>query len=159
MILYSVVQLLNVVVFSRLNLKLGISDRYFVMGASAAQNMVSQFAWIPGVVLISQLCPEGLEATMYALLAGMSNLGAGLANYFGAMMLEMLSIRPRGEPDEGAQFDRLWIAALIAAIAPALTLALLPWLIPDATQQEPLVADSADPSVDSLWRQWFPLKG
>ena len=30
----------------------------------------------------------------------MSNLGAGLANYFGAMMLELLEIKPKGAADD-----------------------------------------------------------
>ena len=34
---------------------------------------------------MSQLCPRGMEATMFALLAGCHNLGATISSNFGAV--------------------------------------------------------------------------
>jgi len=53
----------------------GIPDHLFVLGGAVLNSIFHQWMWIPGVVLLSQLCPKGVEATMYALLAGCHNVG------------------------------------------------------------------------------------
>ena len=54
----------------------------------------------PGVVILSQLCPPGLEATMYALLAGCHNLGGAIASSTGAWVLQVLSVQPSGAKEK-----------------------------------------------------------
>ncbi|CAE8587325.1 unnamed protein product [Polarella glacialis] len=130
------VSLLSCVVFLRWNLRLGISDRFFVLASGAVSTVVFEIAWLPGMLIISQLCPEGREATMFALLAGMANLGMALGSYFGAFLLHTLGVEPRGALGESAQFDRLWLAALLAALGPCLPLCLVHVLVPDVGQQE-----------------------
>lgn len=133
------VNLAAAVVYTRWNLVIGIPDTAFVLGTWGIWAIVHMWMWLPGIVLLSQLCPKGVEATMYALLAGCHNLGLAVASYIGAGMLKSLSISPSGADDEGHQFEHLWIAALIQAIAPALTLALLPSMIPNALQTEKIL--------------------
>ena len=53
----------------------------------------------PGVVILSQLCPPGLEATMYALLAGCHNLGGTISSATGAWVLQVLEVQPSGAKD------------------------------------------------------------
>merc|ERR1719424_914931 len=100
----------------RWNVKMGIPDHAFVLGSSVLTTVVGQWMWMPGVVILSQLCPKGMEATMYALLAGCHNLGNTLSLYLGAYILEMLGVRPTGAKNESAQFNNLWMAALIATV-------------------------------------------
>ncbi len=95
--------------------------------------------------MMSQLCPNGVEATMYALLAGASNLGNALAAYEGAYVLDALGVTPNGSPNEGAKFDNLWIAAVLAAMGPCVPLLFLPFLIPDARQTDRLLDDDDGP--------------
>jgi hypothetical protein len=76
---------------------------------------------------------------MYALLAGSSNLGQGLAQYSGAVLLQAFGCQPKGAIDEGEQFKHLWMASLIGIILPLGTLFLIPFLIPDASQTERLL--------------------
>ena len=54
--------------------RLGISDKFFVLASDAVQMVVMEIVWLPNMLLMSQLCPKGCEATMFALLAGMSIL-------------------------------------------------------------------------------------
>mmetsp|Transcript_95499 Transcript_95499/g.179705 ORF Transcript_95499/g.179705 Transcript_95499/m.179705 type:complete len:560 (+) Transcript_95499:185-1864(+) len=138
-VLVFAVNLTALLVYTRLNLVIGIPDTVFVLGTWGIWAIVHMWMWLPGIVLLSQLCPQGVEATMYALLAGCHNLGLAVASYVGAGMLKTLGISPSGARDEGHQFQRLWIAALIQAVAPALTLALLPWMIPNALQTEKIL--------------------
>mmetsp|Transcript_27335 Transcript_27335/g.63644 ORF Transcript_27335/g.63644 Transcript_27335/m.63644 type:complete len:583 (-) Transcript_27335:119-1867(-) len=129
-------QMLSCLVYSRWNLKLGINDHIFVLGSDAIQSVVQELAWLPTMLLISQLCPKGCEATMFALLAGMSNLGASLGSYFGAYMLVMLGVKPTGADNETHQFDNLWIASAISSLLPLLPLILVYQLIPNVGQKD-----------------------
>ena len=56
-------------------------------------------------------------------------------------MLCALGVEPNGSPDEGAQFEHLWIAVLLAAVGPCVPLVLMPFLIPDARQTDTLLKD------------------
>lgn len=134
-LVFMLVNLLNVVTYLRWNLTLGIPDEVFVLGSDAFQEIVQQWTWIPAIVLLSQLCPDGMEATMYAVLAGAQNLSANLGSYLGAFLLESLGVRPTGQPGDSKHFENLWLAALIVAIAPCIPLTLLK-LVPDARQTD-----------------------
>merc|ERR1712086_1079335 len=69
-LLASATGLASCFVYLRWNLVLGIPDRFFVLASSAIQTVMFELAWLPGMLIISQLCPEGREATMFALLVG-----------------------------------------------------------------------------------------
>merc|ERR1712113_1108735 len=111
--LYASVNLLSCIVYSRWNLVFGINDKFFVLASQGVQSAIMEFTWLPSVLINSQLCPPGREATMFALLAGCHNLGGNLANYFGALLLHILHVEPRGMLGDETQFDNLWLAALI----------------------------------------------
>merc|ERR1719502_847433 len=100
--------------FTRLNIRLGIPDTYFVLGANVLQTIVGQWMWMPGIVILSQLCPKGMEATMYALLAGCHNLGNTIASNCGAWVLLLLGCNPTGADNETAQFDKLWLGSALS---------------------------------------------
>jgi len=155
-LLFSALSMLDVVMFKRWNLTLGISDHFFVLGSASFQYVIYQWQWMPGVVINAQLCPAGMEATMYALLAGCHNLGIAVAYSFGAYLLQVLRCQPRGAVGESSQFDNLWMASVVATIMPMFTLVALPWLIPDAKQTDKLLDDTdRDATAGSLWRQWI----
>jgi len=147
------VNLAALLVYTRYNLTIGIPDTVFVMSTWGVWAIVHMWMWLPGVVLLSQLCPKGVEATMYALLAGCHNLGLATASYLGAAMLQTLEISPSGALGESSQFNQLWVAALIQAIAPMLTLVALPWMIPNALQTEKLLDSDAKATDNSPWQR------
>lgn len=160
-ILACVCNLVSCVVFTRTNVRLGISDKFFVLASDAVQMVVMEIAWLPNMLLMSQLCPKGCEATMFALLAGMGNLGANLGNYFGAFLLKMLGVQPTGEPNETAQFENLWLAAVVSAIAPMIPLALVFKLIPNISQKDPikgLTSSSAGSPLSRFLEKYFGIE-
>ena len=138
-LIYILVGLLNVVLYKRWNLAIGIPDAVFVLGAETFQVIIGAWTSIPVTVMMSQLCPKDMEATMFAILAGSSNLGSSLAQYIGAYVLDFLHINPSGSAHESRQFENLWIASLIATLLPTVTLILIPFLIPDKYQTEDLL--------------------
>jgi len=140
----TVLYLLDVLMYTRLNLWLGIPDVWFVLGSSASTVVIRQWQWMPGMVVLSQLCPAGMEATMFALLAGCANIGNTIADYVGAYVLEVLNVHPTGAIGEGDQFQNLWKASCIATMLPALTIVLIPHLIPQARQTDRLILSNPD---------------
>merc|ERR1711957_907171 len=131
-VVLSVLSVLDVMMITRTNLKLGIPDHYFVLGSSVFQTVIGQWMWMPGVVILSQLCPKGMEATMYALLAGCHNLGNTIASNCGALLLEYLEVMPSGADGESENFANLWRASAIATVLPLFAVIVLIQLLPDA---------------------------
>lgn len=146
--------MLDVMMFARVNVRFGIPDHWLVLGLSICEQMVYQWQWTPQVLLTANLCPRGMEATMFALLAGCHNLGMTVSSNFGAALLHVLDVKPRGAVGEAAQFDNLWIAAAISSVLPLVTALCLSHLLPDCRQNEKIDA-VADPTQGSVLRRWL----
>eukprot|EP00927_Polykrikos_kofoidii_P063663 TRINITY_DN58525_c0_g1_i1.p1 TRINITY_DN58525_c0_g1~~TRINITY_DN58525_c0_g1_i1.p1 ORF type:complete len:576 (-),score=74.48 TRINITY_DN58525_c0_g1_i1:172-1818(-) len=145
---------LSVLVFTRYNLVLGIPDEVFMVGTVMINSMLTQVLWVPTMLMISHICPKDMEATVFALVAGCGNLGRGIADFLGAGLLSSLGVSPDGSANESAQFDKLWVAALIAALAPVTTICLIPLMVPDARQDEKLLEDSSSAVDGSPWKRF-----
>lgn len=134
---------LDVLMFARVNVRLGISDYAFVFGASCIESVIYNWQWMPSVVILSFLCPKGMESTIYALLAGCYNFGSTVGSNCGALLLDSFGVNPSGAEDESDEFTNLWKAALIVSVLPLITTALIFVLVPVASQSESLVGASA----------------
>jgi folate/biopterin transporter len=156
----TIIHLLGLILFTRTNLKWGISDKAFVLCGSVMNSLISTWMWIPGVVMLAHLCPKGLEASMYALLAGCHNLGSSVAQYSGAFMLSEMGIVPKGAPNESGQFEELWKAVLVSALLPLLSLTILPLCIPAKTQTETIITDHVhSATIGSIWERFRAMIG
>jgi hypothetical protein len=141
---YIVTLLPNVLLFTRWNVAHGIPDTVFVLGAEVLQTIVGVWNNMPYGILMLSLCPSGMEASIYAILAGTNNLGSTFAAYQGAFVLDQLHIKPTGNMSgESHQFDNLWIATLINIALQIVPLCFIPFLIPDAKQTDTLLHEDA----------------
>jgi hypothetical protein len=138
-ILYMLVNLLNIIIFKRLNLDWGIPDKWFILGAESFQHIIGVWNYLPHMLLMSHLSYEGREATCFAILAGSSNLGSGLSQIQGAYLLYLLNINPNGGINDFMSFDNLWIASLISAVLPCIPLFLIQYLIPNKNQDDKII--------------------
>lgn len=154
-IAFSLANMLDVMLYTRANKRWGIPDHAFVLGTGTAQNILDQWQWMPQVIILSYFCPKGMEATVYALLAGSHNLGNTVAMNCGALLLESLGVNPDGSVGESAQFENLWKASAISGILPVITIVLLFRLVPDVQQGDPVMEDRGSPSEGCLWRRLF----
>mmetsp|Transcript_6020 Transcript_6020/g.16425 ORF Transcript_6020/g.16425 Transcript_6020/m.16425 type:complete len:591 (-) Transcript_6020:111-1883(-) len=150
---------LDIMMFARVNVRFGIPDHALVMGLSIFESIIAQWQWMPQVVILSYLCPKGMEATMYALLAGCHNLGNTIASSMGALLLQQLHCQPSGVPNESEQFKNLWVAASVSTVLPLVAILVLYRLIPDARQNEQIVDAATDATTGSLWRRWMDGPG
>ncbi|CAK9055762.1 Probable folate-biopterin transporter 3 [Durusdinium trenchii] len=150
---FSLLHLTDMVLFSRLNVKLGIPDVFFAFGNQSLGVIIYQWLWMPQVALFSQLCPKDMEATMFALVVSCHNLGVAVASATGAWLLAMLKCNPRGRPDESKEFQMLWLASGISSMLPLFSIFALFWLIPNVRPAEPIEL-RGDGTAGSLWNQW-----
>lgn len=132
----------DIVLVLRLNRRLGISDRlFFILGNSMLQETVFMLDWMPSVVLISKLCPRGVESTVYALLSGFANYGHAVASSLGALAIDVARIKtpPRGRCD----FDNLPLLLVVGhVVLPLLTIPLTWVLIPNARMTDDVLGAS-----------------
>lgn len=67
--------LCDIILVKRYNLLVGISDKYFyIFGDAIILSGITMLELVVSLVLTSKLCPPGIEATIYALLASYQNL-------------------------------------------------------------------------------------
>eukprot|EP00668_Euglena_longa_P017466 GGOE01021876.1.p1 GENE.GGOE01021876.1~~GGOE01021876.1.p1 ORF type:complete len:640 (-),score=180.93 GGOE01021876.1:225-2144(-) len=132
-----VVSLIDIIQFQRWNKLYGIPDTVFMIGKHAVQNTCSMLNFMPGAILISKLCPTGVESTVFSLLAGFSNFGLTISWYLGAYVLDWIGLGNigKGEVDD---FRHAWKACLINACTPLTVLCVMPFLIPNARMSAPL---------------------
>lgn len=140
----------DLVIIKRWNLQFGISDRAaYLFGDAACQHLAQMFAVMPGVLLISRLCPRGAESTVYAILSGFHNLGANIAGLLGVWLTGHLGIRTVGNvrTSTDCDFSGLSSAIVIAHfVLPILCLPLTFVLIPSGQMDNVDVFDLASPA-------------
>lgn len=154
---YIVTLLPNILLYKRLNVALGIPDIVFVLCTEVFQTIVGVWNTMPYGILMLSLCPRGMEASIYAILAGTSNLCSAFSAYQGAFVLDMLHIKPSGNmTGEAEQFDNLWLASTINIGLQVIPLFFIPFLVPNALQTDDLLHEvpinsdkSAPPSCSS----------
>ncbi|CAJ1964183.1 unnamed protein product [Sphenostylis stenocarpa] len=114
--------LLQVVVVSRKNIAFGISDKIMVLFGSALADGINQFKFMPFLILSGQLCPPGIEGTLFALFMSINNFGSTLGSFVGAGLASVLNI------DSGS-FDNLLLGIILHALCNFIPVAFL-FLIP-----------------------------
>ncbi|XP_044487380.1 folate-biopterin transporter 1, chloroplastic-like isoform X1 [Mangifera indica] len=101
-----------------LNRKFGISDKWFAIGDSLILTVLSQASFMPVLVLAARLCPEGMEATLFATLMSISNGGSVLGGLIGAGLMQALGVTKD-------RFDNLVTLIILCNLSSLLPLPLL----------------------------------
>ncbi|XP_021815608.1 probable folate-biopterin transporter 4 [Prunus avium] len=114
--------LLDMVLVSRVNLTYGISDRIMVLCGSALSDAINQFKFMPFLILSGQLCPPGIEGTLFALFMSINNLGSTLGSFVGAGVASTLNI-------SSGSFDNLPLGIAIQVLCTFIPVGFL-FLIP-----------------------------
>ncbi|KAL0406916.1 UNVERIFIED_CONTAM: putative folate-biopterin transporter 4 [Sesamum latifolium] len=118
----SLLSLLDVVLVSRSNLSVGISDKVMMLFGSALSDGINQFKFMPFLILSGQLCPPGIEGTLFALFMSINNFGSTLGSFLGAGLASILNI-------SSGNFDNLLLAVSIQVLCTFFPITLL-FLIP-----------------------------
>ncbi|RDY11813.1 Folate-biopterin transporter 1, chloroplastic, partial [Mucuna pruriens] len=131
-LLGSALGMTQVFLVTGLNRMFGISDEWFAIGDSLILTVLSQASFMPVLVLAARLCPEGMEATLFATLMSVSNGGSVVGGLLGAGLTQVFGITKD-------RFDNL--AALIilcnfTSLLPLPLLGLLPGDNPDLNPKD-----------------------
>ncbi|KAI3466234.1 hypothetical protein Pfo_022897 [Paulownia fortunei] len=118
----SFLSLLDGVLVSRSNLSVGISDKVMVLFGSALSDGINQFKFMPFLILSGQLCPPGIEGTLFALFMSINNLGSTVGSFVGAGLASILNI-------SSGNFDNLLLGIVIQVLCTFIPVAFL-FLIP-----------------------------
>ncbi|KAG5551092.1 hypothetical protein RHGRI_009496 [Rhododendron griersonianum] len=118
----SVLGVLDMVLVSRTNAVLGVSDKVMVLCGSALSDAVNQFKFMPFLILSGQLCPPGIEGTLFALFMSINNFGSTLGSFVGAGLASFLNI-------SSGSFDNLLLGVGIQVLCTFIPIAFL-FLIP-----------------------------
>lgn len=118
------------------NRTLGISDELFALSDSALLTVLGQVSFMPVLVLAARLCPEGVEATLFATLMSLLNGGSFLGSALGSGLTGLFGVTAES-------FDNL---APLIALCTLLTLAPLPFLklLPESVNKDGESDDAND---------------
>lgn len=103
------------------NRDLGIPDFVFAFAERVVLTLVSQFVTMPMVVLGAQICPVGVEGTLYALLMSITNFGGVISSEWGSLFTNMFGVT-------STNFTNLWKLLLLCNmmdLVPIVSLGLL----------------------------------
>lgn len=88
------------------NRDLGIPDFVFAFAERVVLTLISQFITMPMVVLGAQICPVGVEGTLYALLMSITNFGGVISSEWGSLFTNMFGVT-------STNFTNLWKLLLL----------------------------------------------
>ncbi|KAG8370222.1 hypothetical protein BUALT_Bualt14G0094600 [Buddleja alternifolia] len=124
-IIGSALGMTQVLLVTGLNRKLGISDEWFAIGDSLIITVLGQASFMPVLVLAAKICPEGMEATLFATLMSISNGGSVLGGLMGAGLTQLFGVTKDS-------FNNLAFLIILCNLSSLLPLPLL-GLLPDDT--------------------------
>ncbi|XP_047055664.1 probable folate-biopterin transporter 4 [Lolium rigidum] len=118
----AIITVLDILLVSGLHIQYGIADKYMVLWGSALADAINQFKMMPFLILSGQLCPPGIEGTLFALFMSINNLSSTLGSFLGAALTSALNI-------SSVQFDNLALGLAVQLIGTLLPIGFL-FLIP-----------------------------
>lgn len=127
--LVCIVGLLDIIIVSRWNTLVGYPDAAMLIGDLTLYPMVRRMVMMPMFVLASKVCPDGAEATLYAMLMALSNFGNTVAIYNGSFLVVLFGVN-----DDN--YDNFVWVVVTKSLCRLLPILLVPFLIPDGCPQE-----------------------
>jgi hypothetical protein len=133
--------LLDLILVKRWNLLLGIPDLFFMIGDDTFSAIMGRFFSMPMMVLAAKVCPDNIEATLFALLMALSNLGYAVSSFFGVTLCEVFGV-------VGDNFDNLPEAVIAKSLFRLLAIPLIFLLVPNLTPLDPIPAADSTATQD-----------
>lgn len=134
--------LLDFLFVTRANTTIGIPDKVFILGDSTIGPVVKRLYLMPMFVLSSKVCPDGSEATLYAIMMSLSNYGYDVGTVFGTVLLSIFHV----SNDDWSGFK--WVL-LIKSILRIVPIILIKYLVPKGAPDDDVKAMKLDDDEDS----------
>jgi len=132
----------------------------FMFGTMFLEPLIDQLDSLPSTLLLSKLCPKGIETTMFAILAGFSNVGLSLSGQMGALSVKTFEFNFRkgnetvnstcymggDNPDDPTSWHGLAKTLIIGnVLLPFLTIPLTWCFIPNQTLDSDFLDELPEP--------------
>ena len=111
----------------------GLDDKIFAVGDEVILSVLTEIAFLPSLVLAAKICPEGVEASLFAAMMSIFNAGMVFSQYLGGVLTKSLGVT-------GSDFSNLWLLVLICNLSQLFPLLFLS-LVPD---EKELASDKRD---------------
>ncbi|KAL3507887.1 hypothetical protein ACH5RR_033269 [Cinchona calisaya] len=128
----AVLGMTQVLLVTGLNRQFGISDEWFAIGDSLIITVLGQASFMPVLVLAARICPEGMEATLFATLMSISNGGSVLGGLIGAGLTKLFGVTK----DKFDNLAFIIILCNLSSLLPLPLLGLLPQDKPDTSSKD-----------------------
>ncbi|CBZ52516.1 unnamed protein product [Neospora caninum Liverpool] len=132
--------LVDYMLVSRLTTQLNLSDRaVYLVGDAVILVGAGALSYMVGVMLISKLCPKHVEATVYAILAGMGNMGSTISTLLGVAAIKEFHINTTTDEARPCDFSRMpQLISISNFILPSLCVPVCMTLLPNTAMNAPL---------------------
>ena len=138
--------LIDLALVLKLYTYIGIPAEAFALGDNTLGNIIAfGFKMLPLLVLSAKICPDGVEATLFAAFMSISNFGNAVSVAFGSLLLRVFGV-------ESGNYGLLWILICIQA---ATKLLLIPFLsmLPEKIGEDEFLA-----VFEALDEEFKPVK-
>ncbi|CAK7327339.1 unnamed protein product [Dovyalis caffra] len=136
--LYASSLLLDFLLVTRINLKLGIPNEVFACCFSGLAETLAQFKLLPFSMLLASLCPQGCEGSLASFLASSLCLSSIVSGFLGVGLASLIGIT-------SDDYSSLPVGVLIQFLAALLPLG---WIHPPAGENFPRPRWTAQTQVD-----------
>lgn len=134
----------DLIIVNRWNIAIGIPDKVmYMVGFPIIYEVVYMMDFMPSTILISKVCPKNVEATVYAILAGLMNFGKTQAQFVGTYIGEAFGISTK----EPCNYTNLTYYILTCNFClPLLSIPLTFCMIPDIRMKDPIIVNPENDS-------------
>lgn len=116
-------------IVSRVNRSIGIPDECMcLLGDISLYSMVRRLKFMPILIIASRICPEGAEATLFALLMSLSNLGDAVAIDIGAIIIRIFNVTEDN-------YDNFIYVVIVKSLLRLSLIPFIPLLAPEGSPQ------------------------
>lgn len=138
---------LPLILVKQWNLTLGISNSVFFLTDTFVMEFIGEFQTLPLLVLAAEICPVGLESSIYAVIITAAQLGSVIGTLLSAGLTQLFGIT-------ATNFDRLSLLIIVCAATTLLPSPLL-HALPDKTETGMKPVGVRNTVSENLWSAAF----
>ena len=111
-----------IILLTHFNRQIGIPDEIFAIGDDIFLSVLGQIGFMPVLVLAADICPSGIEASLYSTIMSINNLSGTFSSILGGIGTKLAGITE----NDFTNLPMLIIITNIIGLLPLLFLNLLP---------------------------------
>ena len=111
-----------IILVTHTNMQMGLPNGFFALGDDVFLSVLGQIALMPCLVLVAKLCPQGIEASLYASFVSILNFAGIVSEYGGALATHLAGVTK----DDFTNLPYLMLGCTLSSLLPIAFLTFLP---------------------------------